>query len=241
MLDNIQIVLVNTTHPGNIGATARAMKTMGLKNLILAKPFAKFPSADITARAAGADSVLEQARVTESLAEAVVDCSLVIGTSAEERSLPLKRLTARECAEYVCTQPVEEKIAIVFGTERSGMSNEELALCHRQVVIPTSPDYTSLNLAAAVQVICYEVFMAGWAANRVQPAFREEHDRLATTKELDDFYRHLEQTLIDIRFIEPHVDKKIMPRLQRLFNRTGLERKEINLLRGILNAAGDKK
>ncbi len=236
MLDNIHIILINTTHPGNIGAAARAMKTMGLNNLILANPYAKFPSAEITARAAGADSVLENTKVFASFAEAIKDFNVVIGTSAEERRLPLQRLTARECAEFVCAQNPAEKIAIVFGTERSGMSNEELALCQRQVVIPTSPDCTSLNLAAAVQVIAYEVFVAACAAERAEMPIKAAHDRLATSAELQQFYEHLEQTLLEIEFLNPVVDKKIFPRLTRLFNRACLETGEVNLLRGLLKA-----
>ncbi len=237
ILNNIYIILVNTTHPGNIGATARAMKTMGLENLRLAKPYAKFPSADITARAAGADSVLEKAQVFASLAEAIADCNLVIGTSAEERSLPLQRLSARECGVLACSQAPVEKIAIVFGTERSGLSNEELALCQRQVVIPTNPDYSSLNLAAAVQVIAYEIFVAACAVGAAETQLRAAHDSLATSDDMQRFYLHLEQTLLDLRFVSPEIDKKIIPRLRRLFNRSCLEINEVNLLRGILNAA----
>lgn len=236
-LADINIVLVNTTHAGNIGATARAMKTMGLKNLVLAAPLAKFPSADATVRAAGADSVLANAVVVQSLAAAVANCSVVIGTGAEERRRSLQRLTARQGAEFIFQHAATEKIAIVFGTERSGMSNSELALCQRQIVIPTASEYTSLNLAAAVQVITYELFMAAWAAKQIAPPLRVAQDRLATTQELTDFYLHLEHTLIQLNFIRPAVDKKIMPRLQRLYNRSCLEMREINLLRGILNAA----
>jgi tRNA (cytidine32/uridine32-2'-O)-methyltransferase len=237
MLDNVQIILLNTTHPGNIGAAARAMKTMGLKHLILVNPQATFPSADITARAAGADSILESTRVCTSLAEAVQGAGLVVGTSAEERSMPLKRWTARECAEAFAGQYHAEKIALVFGTERSGMSNEELALCHRQVVIPTHPDYTSLNLAAAVQVLCYEIFVASWAAGETEPVFYDDHEVLATQAELDGFYSHFEETLTQFEFITEGVDKKIMPRLKRFFQRAMPEQREINLWRGILKAA----
>jgi tRNA (cytidine32/uridine32-2'-O)-methyltransferase len=241
MLDNITIILLHTTHPGNIGAAARAMKTMGLSNLRLVNPQAIFPSAEITARAAGADSVLENAVVFNTLAEAVADCTLVIGSSAEERSRPLKRWTARECAEACAREYNSEKIALVFGTERSGMSNEELAFCQRQIVIPTHPDYTSLNLAAAVQVICYELFVAAWESGKTEPIFYEDHESLATQAEMTGFYEHLECTLKELNFITDGVDKKIMPRLQRFFQRAVPETREINLLRGILNASQKKQ
>ena len=241
MLDDIHILLLNSTHPGNIGATARAMKTMGLSNLRLVNPQAVFPSAEITARAAGADSVLENTQVFDSLAAAIADCNVVIGTSAEERSRPLKRWTARECAEACAKEYQTSKIAIVFGTERSGMNNEELAFCQRQIVIPTHPDYTSLNLAAAVQVICYELFVAAWEAGKTEPVFYEDHETLATQTEMFGFYEHLESTLKELKFITEGVDKKIMPRLQRFFQRAVPESREINLLRGILNAAQRKK
>tara|TARA_R110000868_G_scaffold362686_1_gene624866 strand:+ start:10052 stop:10804 length:753 start_codon:yes stop_codon:yes gene_type:complete len=240
-MHNIKIVLIQTTHPGNIGATARAMKTMGLSELVLVNPYTAFPSAEITARAASADSVLETAQVVETLAEAVADCGLVIGSSAEERGLPLERVDARECAVMALDYAADNKVALVFGTERSGMSNEELALCHKQIVIPTNSEYTSLNLSQAVQVICYEIHMAALQAGKATIEYRKPYDEFATAEEMQGFHEHLEQMLIDVKYLKPGVEKKLMPRLKRLFNRAHLEKNEINILRGIWNAAQNNR
>lgn len=235
-MDNLHIVLVKTTHPGNIGAAARAMKTMGLQCLRLVSPQTPYPSAEITARAAGADSVLEKAQVFETLEEAIRDCQLVIGTGAQQRSLPLARWTPRACADAVMSLSSDTPVAIVFGTERSGLTNEEFALCQRQVVIPTHPDYTSLNLAAAVQIMSYELFLAASERQIVPVAEKTSSEVLATAEAYQQFYQHLEETLLQIEFIKPGVDKKILPRLKRLFNRACLEKREIDLLRGFLKA-----
>ncbi len=240
IFDHIRIVLINTTHPGNIGATARAMKTMGLKQLYLVNPYAQFPSADVTARAAGADSVLATTVVVEDLASAIGDCQLVIGSGSEERSLPLARIDARQCGELTIQTAADSQVAIVFGTERSGMTNEELALCQRQLVIPANPEYSSLNLAAAVQIVCYEIHMAAVLAEKTIINYREPYDRKATSEEMRQFYQHLEAMLIEVNFLKPGVEKKLLPRLIRLFNRADLEANEINILRGIFNAAQKK-
>lgn len=236
-MTNIRIILINTSHAGNIGATARAMKTMGLSQLYLVKPYADFPSAEATARAAGADSVLAKTIVVDSLEEAIADCGVVIGSSSEERSLPLARLDARSCGELIVRHQDETAIAMIFGTERSGMSNDELALCQHQVVIPTSTAYSSLNLAQAVQIICYEIHMAALAAGVSTVPKSKVYDRLATATEMAGFYQHLQQALIDIDFLRPGIEKKLLPRLHRLYNRAQLEKNEINMLRGILTAA----
>jgi len=226
-----RIVLINTSHPGNIGATARAMKNMGLKELYLVQP-GQFPAAEATARASGADDLLATAVCVEELDAAVSDAGLVIGASARRRSLPVPILDPRECAALIGRQAEDTRTAILFGRERTGLSNEELDRCHYLVQIPTNPDYPSLNLAAAVQVISYELRMV--AAQAVsQPAGRH---RLATAGDMDRFYRHLEETLVAIDFLDPDNPRQLMRRLRRLFGRIQPDENEVNILRGILTA-----
>jgi TrmH family RNA methyltransferase len=227
-----RIVLVNTSHPGNIGAAARAMKNMGLDDLWLVEP-KEFPSAEATARASGADDLLATARVVADLDSAVANASLVIGASARCRTLPLPMLDPRACAELVTQQPQSELSAILFGRERTGLSNTELDRCHYLVQIPTNPDYPSLNVAAAVQVIAYELKMA---AGIPSPATPEKNHRFATADEMEQFYRHLEETLVDIDFLNPDNPRQLMRRLRRLFGRIRPNENEINILRGILSA-----
>lgn len=226
-----RFVLVNTSHPGNIGAAARAMKNMGLADLCLVAP-QEFPSAEATARASGADDLLADARVVAQLDTAVADASLVIGASARSRTLPVPMLNPRECAELVMQQPDGELSALLFGRERTGLTNEELDRCHYLVQIPTNPDYPSLNVAAAVQVIAYELRMAaGIASDKV-----EKSHRYATAEEMEQFYRHLEEALIGIEFLDPDNPRQLMRRLRRLFGRVRPNENEINILRGILTA-----
>jgi tRNA (cytidine32/uridine32-2'-O)-methyltransferase len=241
MFKNIRIVLVATTHPGNIGATARAMKNMLLQRLYLVQPKI-FPHVEATARAAGADNLLAQAIVVENLDEALRDCHLVIGTSARTRDLPLTLLDPRQAAEKVVamleTQPSQKpnEIAIVFGRESSGLSNEELQLCHYHLHIPTNPEFSSLNIAAAVQIVAYEIMQTYRA--KVDAATTcsniELYDALATNEEMRLFYEHFAQVLIAIGYLDPKHPKKLMPRLRRLFNRIHLEHLEVNMLRGVL-------
>ncbi len=240
MLNNIRIVMVNTSHPGNIGAAARAMKNMGLERLYLVAPN-QFPSAEATARASSADDILQNAVVTNTLEDAVADCGMVIGTSAQKRGRPLEILTARDCGDFVMQIPADNEVAIVFGTERSGLNNQHLALCHRQVIVPTNTEYSSLNLAQAVQIICYECHMAAQTANRMVKQDSDDYDILAANDEMQKFYQHLEQTLIDIEFLNPDVEKQLMPRLKRFFNRATLEINELNIFRGIFKAAQKNK
>jgi tRNA (cytidine32/uridine32-2'-O)-methyltransferase len=236
MLSNIRIVLIGTSHPGNIGAVARAMKNMCLSSLYLVQPKI-FPSAEATSRASGADDVLAQARVCQSLEEALQDCCLVIGTSARSRTLSLPVLDARSCAARVCRESESYPVAIVFGREHSGMTNEELEFCHAQVKVSGNPDYMSLNIAAAVQVIAYEVLMAEQAA-RVDAAVAPAGDDtvLATADEMALFYRHLEEVMIQTGFLDPQQPKFLMRRLRHLYNRARPDKNEINILRGILTA-----
>ena len=235
----LRIVLCQTSHPGNIGATARAMKNMGLKHLTLVNPL-DFPSDHANARASGADDILQQASVVNSLQEAIQDCKLVLGTSARHRNLPQALLTPREMASHCHAFTSQaQQVALVFGHERNGLSNEELALCHIHVHIPCNPDFSSLNLAAAVQVLCYECFLA-FQTNTEKPQQYIHYDDLADSASLEGFYEHLAQTLTEIEFLEPAFPKRIMPKLRRLFGRTQLEATELNILRGILSAINRK-
>lgn len=235
MLQNIRVVLVNTSHPGNIGGAARAMKNMGLSRLVLVQP-KQFPADEASARASGADDVLGNAIVVDSLEQALIGCNLVMGTSARERSIPWPVIGPRECGDKAVQHADGgEQIALVFGREHAGLTNEELQRCHFHVHIPSNPDFSSLNLAAAVQVLAYEVRMASLANDR-SPAQVEkaDADALATMDEMELFYDHLEKTLVDIGFLDPEKPKHLMPRLRRLYGRVAVERTEMSILRGIL-------
>lgn len=233
MSDKIKIVLVETSHPGNIGAAARAMKTMGLKKLTLVRP-KDYPCVEATARAAGADDVLARAAVVETLKEAIEDTSYVLGTSARLRTLRWPGIEPRKAA----TESVEAiakggSVALVFGRESSGLSNEELSLCHKLIHIPVNPDYSSLNLAAAVQIICYELRILMTSDN--PPQIQDDSgEPPATAGDMESFIQQLEQTLIHIDYLDPVNPRKSMPRLRRLFHRARMSRNEVSLLRGIL-------
>lgn len=231
-----RIVLVNTSHPGNIGAAARAMKNMGLSELCLVDP-QRYPSAEATARASGADDLLARAKCFATLDEAIADAALVIGASARSRSLPVPMLDPRACAKLVYEQPEAQAVAILFGRERTGLTNEELDRCHYLVQIPSNPEYPSLNIAAAVQVIVYELrLLAGDGVNADQAAID-----YATAQQMEHFYQHLEETLVELEFLDPANPKQLMRRLRRLFGRTRPDQNEINILRGILTAAMNRK
>jgi tRNA (cytidine32/uridine32-2'-O)-methyltransferase len=241
LLGRIRVVLINTTHPGNIGATARAMKVMGLSRLHLVTP-KKFPDADATALASGADDLLQHAQVHGSLESALENCGLVLGTSARIRSLAMPQFNARTAAQQAIAEAGKHEVALLFGRERYGLTNEEMQRCHWLVHIDANPDYASLNLAQAVQVLSYELRMA---------ALGEGHDRSGLAGELERdpvdgvqmerFFEHLEQTLLEIQFLNPAQPRKLMMRLRRLFNRARPDQNEINILRGILTAAGAHK
>lgn len=233
-LDNIRIVLVNTSHTGNIGSAARAMKTMGLSQLVLVDPVDK-PDGKSSALAAGAGDVLANAKIVDSLEEAVADCGLVIGTSARSRTLSWPMLEPRGCGEKLVAEVANYQVALVFGRENNGLSNEELQQCHFHVCIPANPEYSSLNLAAAVQTLCYEIRMAYLNETR-QPETQSDYP---LSEELERFYSHLEQTLSKTNFIIPKHPGMVMNKLRRLFNRARPETQELNILRGIL-ASVDK-
>ena len=233
MLENIHVVLSHTSHPGNIGAAARAMKTMMCSRLSLVNP-QFFPHADATARASGADDVLASARVFEKIDSAIADCQLVIGASARIRSIPCPVVTPSECAQLAWQASQSGQVAILFGCEQSGLSNTEIDRCHQLVHIPGNPDYSSLNLAAAVQIICYEIYVASLGAGL--PGAQQAHAAV-TAGEMERLYEHLEQTLVELDFLDPDNPRQLMRRLRRLFNRAEPDENEVNILRGMLSAA----
>lgn len=227
-----RIVLVDTNHPGNIGASARAMKNMGLRELCLVRP-KLFPHPEATARASGADDILDGARVFETLEDAISDCGLVVGTSARQRHLPWEIVEPRECAAMIVRDERIGPVAVVFGSERYGLTNEELARCNALVTIPTSGEYSSLNIAMAVQVIAYEIWLAA-RPGAPEPPPREVP--LATAEEMTRLYAHIEQVLDEIDFRDRTGGGHLMARIRRLFNRAHLDQNEMNILRGILTA-----
>jgi len=236
MLDQIRVVLVNTSHPGNIGGAARAMKNMGLSDLVLVNPV-DFPSEVAEARASGATDILDNARVVSTLEEAFADCQIVVGTSARNRHIPWPLMSPRTLGEKVQQAvPAGNKVAILFGRESSGLTNDELSKCDAHVHIPTNPDYSSLNLAMAVQVLGYEVrthLLADELADTSQ--WGVEWDQpMANREELEQFFEHLKETLVDIDFLDPNNPRQLLPRLRRVFQRATLDKVELNIFRGIL-------
>ncbi len=230
-IDALRMVLVRPTHPGNIGGVARAMKTMNLERLYLVDP-KRFPDEEAHRRAAGADDVLTDCRITASLADAVADCRLVIGTTARRRTLSWPSLTPEDAAARLVAEA--GAVALVFGPEHSGLSNQDLALCQYTVSIPTNAAYSSLNLACAVQIMAYEI--AG-AARR--PASGPEHvatEAMARSADLERLYAHLEATLERLEFLKTSPPTKLMRKLIRLFNRAQPTDEEVRILRGILSA-----
>ena len=240
-MNNIRIVLVHTTHPGNIGGAARAMKNMGLSKLYLVKP-KRYPAEEAVWRASSAADVLENAIITDTLDEAIADCSLVVGTSARDRRIPWPSVNPHEFAEIAIARPKNDEIALIFGREDRGLTNDELQKCNYHVHIPANPDYSSLNLATAVQVLCYELRM-----RHLAPAIQAEQQawdvEFATAQQVELFFEHLEKTLVQLEFLDPANPRQLMTRLRRLYNRVGLDEMEINILRGILTATqkADKK
>lgn len=235
LFDNIKVVLVGTSHPGNIGAAARAMKTMGLSRLCLVSP-RRFPCAEATARASGADEVLHRAQVVTSYDEALRECGLIIGTSARSRTIDWPALDPRACARTLVGSATRMPVALVFGREHSGLTNEELDRCQYLVQIPANPDYSSLNLGAAVQVLAYELYMAASGAGEGAAAEPADRDRPATAEEMEGFMDHLQRVAYQIGFLDPAHPRLLMRRLRRLFNRAQPDRTEINILRGFLKA-----
>ena len=239
-LDRVRIVLSHTSHPGNIGAAARAMKTMGLSCLALVNP-KSFPDPEAVSRAVGADDILERAMVCSSLDEALSGCIYAVAASARHRSLGPAPMQARESGPVVLERALEGDVALVFGNETAGLSNEEVQRCQATVFIPANPEYTSLNLGAAVQLLCYELRLAAFIGR--PPVVTKTvpfASPLATNDDVERFYAHLERVMIATEFLDPAQPKRLIPKLRRLFGRAELERDEINILRGILDAVEKK-
>jgi TrmH family RNA methyltransferase len=227
---NVRIILVGTTHPGNIGATARAMKNMGLSDLMLVSP-KHFPHEDATARASGAEDILDIASVVSSLEEALDDCTYVAGASARARTIGWPAMTPRECAPRLVQESDHGIAAVVFGSEKSGLTNEDIDRCNTLLTIPTEPGFSSLNLAMAVQVLTYELRVAAMTADEPPP---EPESPPATGTERENFYAHLEQVLTRSGFLDPENPRLLMRRLRRLFTKAELDQNEVNILRGML-------
>jgi TrmH family RNA methyltransferase len=234
---SIRIVLTRISHPGNIGSAARAMKTMGLDRLCLVAPD-RFPATEATVMAAGADDVLDHALVFPDVRSAVADCGLVVGTTARSRHLAWRILEPREAAAEVATASATGEVAVLFGPERTGLTNEEIELCQLLLTIPTGSSYGSLNVAMAVQVVAYELLLATRAAGD-DTALRGIP--LASAVEMERFYGHLEQVLDQIDFHDRTGEGHLMARLRRFFNRAVPDQNEINILRGILTSVQGKR
>jgi len=231
--EKIRFVLVRTSHPGNIGAAARAIRTMGLARLSLVAPHA-FPHADAIALAAGANDVLENAPIAPDLPAAIADCQLVLGATARRRDVPMEEIDAREAAARALAAARDgREVALVFGNERTGLENDEIKRCHAAVLIPSDPAFASLNLAQAVQVLAYEVRMAVLAG--ASPLPEQKADPPASAAELDAFFEHLERTLEAIEFHKGRSPRTIMLRLRRLYLRAQPDQRELRVLHGILS------
>lgn len=253
LLDQVRIVLVNTSDCRNIGSAARAMKTMGLSQLVLVDPI-EMPNGQAQALAAGATDVLANAKVVSTLSEAISDCGLVVGTSARSRTLPWPMLEPRGCGEKMIAEANEYPVALVFGRESSGLTNEELQMCHFHVQIPANPQYSSLNLAMAVQTLSYEVRTSYLLSIDNKQQIQQEHStgnghyigkKNVNSKSEDDevypvseeterFYQHFEKALISTGFIVDSHPGLVMTKLRRLFNRARPDVKEVKMMRGIL-------
>ncbi len=241
LLNNLCIVMVETSHPGNIGSAARAMKVMGIKDLRLVSPRKPF-SPETFALASGANDIIEQAKIVPTLQDALADCQIVIGASARsERTLQWPQMDARECGTFVAAQLPQQKIALVFGRERTGLTNEELDHCNTLVHIPMAFDFLSLNIAMAIQVLSYECATAVRLAIPAAPAVIDPDEVLANAEALEGFYTHLEQSMIDTRFLDPENPRLLMRRMRRLFGRAGVTVSEMNILRGMLAAFAGRK
>jgi len=236
VLNNVRIVLVNTTHPGNIGGVARAMKNMGLSQLYLVAP-KEYPAEKAVWRASNALDVLDAAVVVETLDEAVADCGLVVGTSARERSIPWPLVTPRECGDKCYSEALQHPVAIVFGREDRGLTNEALHRCHYHVHIQANPEYSSLNLATAVQVITYELRMSCLNVQNGGPIHFDDWDMPPANKQaLENYYQHLEETLHKLGFLSPDNPRQTMTRLRRLYSRVRMDEMELNIIRGVLTS-----
>ncbi len=229
--------MVEPSHPGNIGAAARAAKTMCIENLVLVKP-AEFPSGQARARATGALDVLERAEICDTLSAAIADCTFVVGASARVRGLQCPDIAPDALGDKVWKEVEQGNVAIVFGRESSGLSNEELDQCHFLTTIPANWEFSSLNIASAVQVICYEIYKAYLNKSNTKNVsdISGDTDELATAEEVEHLLVHMQQVLQEIEFFDPKQPKLLMRRLRQLYCRARLSRVETNILRGILSA-----
>jgi TrmH family RNA methyltransferase len=234
---SIRIVLTRISHPGNIGSAARAMKTMGLGRLCLVAPD-RFPATEATVMAAGAQDVLDRVQVFPDVSSAVADCGLVVGTTARARHLPWRIVEPREAAGEIALAAATSEVAVLFGAERTGLTNDELELCQRLMTIPTGSSYGSLNVAMAVQVVAYEILLATRAT---ADAGERRGIPLASAVEMERFYAHLEQVLDEIDFHDRTGEGHLMARLRRFFNRAVPDQNEVNILRGILTSVQGKR
>lgn len=241
ILNNINIVMIQTSHTGNIGAAARAMKVMGLSKLYLVKP-KSLPDEQSIAMSSNATDILENAIIVDTLSEAIADSQLVVGTSARhERTLSWDIQDSRSCGKHIAqhiNSQSNAKVSILFGRESSGLTNDELAVCQKLVHIPTNPDYSSLNIASAIQILSYECRLATLKQEQ-NPDIEnttKDKDEWVNADELESYYKHLETVLVDIDFINPDNPRYLIPRLRRLYSRSGITRSEMNILRGILTS-----
>ena len=235
--DPIRVVLVGTQHPGNIGSAARAMKTMGLSNLVLVAP-KRYPDPEATALAAGAVDILEQAQVVESLAEALLGCTYVIGTSSRARSVALPELAPRHAAEQLVAKSLGNQVALLFGPERTGLENEDLQHCHACVLIPCNPEYASLNLASAVQVLSYEIRLQRIEQHLInKPDAKLVEIEIANHEQMERFFSHLAQFMDEVDFHKGKPPELVTQRLRRLFLRAEMDEREIKIIRGLLSDA----
>ena len=252
--DSVRFVLVEPSHPGNIGAVARAIKTMGFSRLVLVNP-KQFPDPEATARAAGADDVLDNCQVVDSLEGAIADCEYILGTSVRDRQISWPIATPKQTAEklsqqiYANPKAAQTEIAILFGRERTGLENHELDHAHWQIRIPANDEYNSLNLASATQIIAYEIHCAfsmgleeANANNKELERMTgvQERQRLATHAEMQGFYEHLEQILLQLDFIKTNPPTKLLRKIIRLYNRSHVSFEELQILRGMLTATQNK-
>jgi len=234
---SIRIVLTRISHPGNIGSAARAMKTMGLEHLCLVAPD-RFPATEATVMAAGAQDILDRARVFPDVSSAVADCGLVVATTARERHLPWRIVEPREAAGEIATAAMTSEVAVLFGAERTGLTNDEIDLCQLLLTIPTGSSYGSLNVAMAVQVVAYEILLAVRAVDR---GAERRGVPLASAAEMERFYTHLDQVLDEIDFHDRTGEGHLMARLRRFFSRAVPDQNEVNILRGILTSVQGKR
>lgn len=241
LLKNIRIVMVNTSHPGNIGAAARAMKNMGLSKLYLVEP-KDYPSIEACNRSVGAIDILDNAVVVNDLSQAISECVWVAGTSARLRTIQWSILETKECVQQALENIEQGEIAIVFGNETSGLSNDEMEKCNVLLHIPTNPDFSSLNIAAAVQIVCYE-FRQALVSESIKKSEGSKHryDNMASAEQLNGMYGHLFESLLPLGFFGTKNPDLLMRRLKGLFNRAGTTQREVSIIRGICSAMQGKK